>query len=453
MKIKSLFILTLISFFFLCKVQAWEEKDFEIFDAHDAITKLLGPEATFYNVLNVEPNASLETLNKAYRKISLTLHPDKTTDKKDRELYTQINLIINILRDKNSRKRYDYFLKVGVPKWRGTGYYYSRYKPSIRFAGIAIVVGICAMQILLSWTNYYTKKYRINSAKKELDILTFQEVRKILKKEDIELTKEMFRNSTPSELLLTHSQYYGFEEVEKPKITDIIIIKLPVTIISSIIHFPQTIENIKHAINEYKELIERERLLDKEREEGEGEGEDDENEDAEDNSIDGNDNDDVEPSKTKPKRRKPKRRVLTEEQKQKILEQKKLNKQRMEEEQERRRKAREAASSTITDPFSGNANAFLPSPLPKKKKDIEGSDEDEDDVNDDEEEVKEENEIKTGPWDSEEYAVLVRLTKKYPAGTPGRWVRIGMEMHREVDDVAYNANLLKKDPKLALVSQ
>ncbi|ORX75461.1 chaperone J-domain-containing protein, partial [Anaeromyces robustus] len=162
MKIKSLFILTLISFFFLCKVQAWEEKDFEIFDAHDAITKLLGPEATFYNVLNVEPNASLETLNKAYRKISLTLHPDKTTDKKDRELYTQINLIINILRDKNSRKRYDYFLKVGVPKWRGTGYYYSRYKPSIRFAGIAIVVGICAMQILLSWTNYYTKKYRIN---------------------------------------------------------------------------------------------------------------------------------------------------------------------------------------------------------------------------------------------------------------------------------------------------
>jgi len=46
---------------------------------------------------------------------------DKTTDKKDRELYTQINIIIDILRDKNSRKRYDYFLKVGVPKWRGTG--------------------------------------------------------------------------------------------------------------------------------------------------------------------------------------------------------------------------------------------------------------------------------------------------------------------------------------------
>ncbi|ORY81125.1 chaperone J-domain-containing protein, partial [Neocallimastix californiae] len=162
MKINSFLILIIFFIIFLCKVQAWEEKDFEIFDAHDAITRLKGPDATFYNVLQVEPNASVDVLNKAYRKISLSLHPDKTTDKKDRELYTQINLIINILRDKNARKRYDYFLKVGVPKWRGTGYFFSRYKPSIRFAVIAIVSGICIMQILLSWTNYHTKKYRIN---------------------------------------------------------------------------------------------------------------------------------------------------------------------------------------------------------------------------------------------------------------------------------------------------
>lgn len=444
MKKYNIFIFLILSIIFICKVNAWEEKDFEIFDAHDAIIKLRGPEATFYNVLEVEPNASLDTLNKAYRKISLKLHPDKTTDKKDRELYTQINIIIDILRDSNSRKRYDYFLKVGVPKWRGTGYYYSRYKPSIKFAGIAIVVGICVMQIILSWTNYYTKLYRINSAKKELDILTFQEVRKILRKENIELTKEMFKNSTPSEILINNSQYFVFEEVKKPSITDIIIIKLPVTIISSIIHFPQTIENIKQAFRDYKEIIDRERMLDRERE-----GLDEENEDEEDENDDENENDNVEASETKPKRRKPKRRVLTEEQKQKILEQKRLNKQRMEEEQERRKKAREAASATMTtDPFSGNANAFLPSPLPKKKKEGEENDSEEEE----EEEVPVENELKTGPWDSEEYAQLVRLSKKYPAGTPGRWVRIGMEMHREVDDVAYNANLLKKDPKLALVS-
>jgi len=75
MKINSFLILIIFFIIFLCKVQAWEEKDFEIFDAHDAITRLKGPDATFYNVLQVEPNASVDVLNKAYRKISLSLHP------------------------------------------------------------------------------------------------------------------------------------------------------------------------------------------------------------------------------------------------------------------------------------------------------------------------------------------------------------------------------------------
>jgi len=302
------------------------------------------------------------------------------------------------------------------------------------------------MQILLSWTNYYTKLYRINSAKKELDVLTFQEVRKILRKENVEVTKDMFKNSTPSEILINNSQYYGFEEVKKPSITDIIIIKLPVTIVKSIIHFPQTIETIKQAFRDYKELIDRERMLDKERE---GESVDNLDENSEDEN---NTNENVEATESKPKRRKPKRRVLTEEQKQKILEQKRINKERMEAEQEKRRKAREAASATAVDPFSGTANAFLPSPLPKKKRNEDDEDYTDEEEEEEEEEIEEENQMKTGPWDNEEYALLVRLSNKYPVGTPGRWVRIGMEMHRETDDVAYNAGLLKKDPKLALLS-
>jgi hypothetical protein len=28
-------------------------------------------------------------------------------------------------------QRYDFFYKNGVPKWRGTGYYYSRYRPGL----------------------------------------------------------------------------------------------------------------------------------------------------------------------------------------------------------------------------------------------------------------------------------------------------------------------------------
>ena len=31
----------------------------------------------------------------------------------------------------HERHRYDFFYKNGVPKWRGTGYYYSRFRPGL----------------------------------------------------------------------------------------------------------------------------------------------------------------------------------------------------------------------------------------------------------------------------------------------------------------------------------
>lgn len=42
----------------------------------------------------------------------------------------RLNLIANILRGAG-RERYDYFLKNGFPRWKGTGYYYSRFRPGL----------------------------------------------------------------------------------------------------------------------------------------------------------------------------------------------------------------------------------------------------------------------------------------------------------------------------------
>lgn len=32
-------------------------------------------------------------------------------------------------------RSYDFFYKNGVPKWRGTGYYYSRFRPGLGVGG------------------------------------------------------------------------------------------------------------------------------------------------------------------------------------------------------------------------------------------------------------------------------------------------------------------------------
>lgn len=111
------------------------------------------------------PTASQDEINKAYRKKSRTLHPDKVKQsfvaaktkpepksksgkksdghaskpsqriiksavKEASDRFATLGLIINILRGPE-RDRYDYFLSNGFPKWRGTGYYYARFRPGL----------------------------------------------------------------------------------------------------------------------------------------------------------------------------------------------------------------------------------------------------------------------------------------------------------------------------------
>lgn len=122
---------------------------------------------TFYDFIGISQSASQDDINKAYRKKSRNIHPDKarqsfistfgksgekTSDKKkkpgvqvrkqptQREIdrftkeathrYQLLSLVANILRGEG-RERYDHFLRNGFPKWRGTGYYYSRYRPGL----------------------------------------------------------------------------------------------------------------------------------------------------------------------------------------------------------------------------------------------------------------------------------------------------------------------------------
>jgi len=43
--------------------------------------------------------------------------------------------------------RYDFFYKNGVPKWRGTGYYYSRFRPGL---GVSPILGFPVQLLKLS---------------------------------------------------------------------------------------------------------------------------------------------------------------------------------------------------------------------------------------------------------------------------------------------------------------
>lgn len=163
---------------FIALVAAWSKEDQEIFRLRDEVELSEGVGVSFYDFLGITPSANQEDINKAYRKKSRTLHPDKvkqqyisehtkkTTAKGDKpgvtvtknkkpsqaeiktatkaasDRFARLGIVTNILRGPG-RERYDHFLSNGFPKWKGTGYYYARFRPGLGsvLIGLFVFVG------------------------------------------------------------------------------------------------------------------------------------------------------------------------------------------------------------------------------------------------------------------------------------------------------------------------
>ncbi|ORX39070.1 DnaJ domain-containing protein, partial [Kockovaella imperatae] len=142
---------------------SWTKEDYEIFDIVSELEAAEGKGTTFYSWLEIEPSASKNDIVKAYRKKSLELHPDKNVGGKDIEArFARLGLINEILRSPERRDRYNFFYKNGVPKWRGTGYYYSRYRPTLSHTLIFLVFLTSLFQLLVLRMNYSRDKKRVD---------------------------------------------------------------------------------------------------------------------------------------------------------------------------------------------------------------------------------------------------------------------------------------------------
>lgn len=134
----------------------WTPEDYEIFSLNDKVRADLGSDTTFYSWLGLKdgPRSKRDAINKAYRKISRQLHPDKVgkgskaARKKAEERFQRLSLVGSILKDTSLKRRYDYFLSNGFPKWKGTGYYYSRFQPGLGSVLVVLYVLISTFQYI-----------------------------------------------------------------------------------------------------------------------------------------------------------------------------------------------------------------------------------------------------------------------------------------------------------------
>lgn len=153
----------------------WAPQDYEIFSLNDKIRQDLGESTTFYLWLGLAgPRASVQEITKAYRKKLRLLHPDKFSgsSKSDRkraeERFQRLSLVGNILKDQSLRKRYDYFLAKGFPKWKGTGYYYSKFRPGFLFTLVIVYVLVGALHFVALRINRRQDHKRIAALKNEI---------------------------------------------------------------------------------------------------------------------------------------------------------------------------------------------------------------------------------------------------------------------------------------------
>ncbi|KAG2116108.1 DnaJ-domain-containing protein [Suillus discolor] len=146
-------------------VSAWTKEDHEIFDLVTALEVSEGKGTTFYSWLDVPSTATLVEINKAYRKKSMQLHPDKNPGVKGiHERFARLGVIATILKNPEERKRYDFFYKNGVPKWRGSGYYYARFRPGLGTVLVFLTILTSGLQYLVQTLNYKRDLMRIELA-------------------------------------------------------------------------------------------------------------------------------------------------------------------------------------------------------------------------------------------------------------------------------------------------
>ncbi|KAF9268059.1 DnaJ-domain-containing protein [Marasmius fiardii PR-910] len=159
MKIPTIFALIAL---LVTVVLAWEQEDHEIFDLVSAVERSEGKGTSFYSWLEVPHTASTAEIAKAYRKLSMQLHPDKNPGKKNvHERFARLGVVAAILRNSESRERYDFFYKNGVPTWRGTGYYYSRFRPGLGTVAVFLIMLTSSLQYMVQRMNYKRDLERI----------------------------------------------------------------------------------------------------------------------------------------------------------------------------------------------------------------------------------------------------------------------------------------------------
>ena len=147
----SIFVILLVA-----KAKAFDQDELDIFDLVEEVNQ------NFYEYLDLTQEASTNDIRKAYRRLSLVLHPDKN-DAPDAGLkFRWLASIYEILKDPQKREVYDRVLVEGLPDWRSPVFYYRRMRKIGLAEGLAyLFVIVTVFQYCIYWAHYWERKFTL----------------------------------------------------------------------------------------------------------------------------------------------------------------------------------------------------------------------------------------------------------------------------------------------------
>ncbi|KAK1172069.1 hypothetical protein AOXY_G4551 [Acipenser oxyrinchus oxyrinchus] len=206
------------------------DTDLELFDLVEEIQQ------NFYEFLAVAQDASSADIRKAYRKLSLTLHPDKNKDENAETQFRQLVAIYEVLKDEERRQRYNDILVNGLPDWRQPVFYYRRVrKMSNAELGLLLFIILTVGHYAVIWSIYLEK---------QLDELLSRKKREKRKK----------TGNKGADDVKAGAQEKNERSSDKPQWHDILPFKLGMWLYFSVKSLPQLIQDVKQYYEDYKEL-------------------------------------------------------------------------------------------------------------------------------------------------------------------------------------------------------
>ncbi|KAM9288000.1 LOW QUALITY PROTEIN: dnaJ homolog subfamily C member 1 [Cariama cristata] len=213
----------------LPRARAWDSGDLELFDLVEEVPR------NFYDFLGVQQDASSADIRKAYRKLSLILHPDKNKDENAETQFRQLVAIYEVLKDEERRHRYDDILINGLPDWRQPVFYYRRVrKMSNAELALLLFIILTVGHYAVVWSIYLEK---------QLD--------ELLSRKKREKKKKTGGRSTDEAKLAAVDK--NERVLDKPQWHDLLPCKLGIWFCLTVKALPQLFQDARQLYVEYKE--------------------------------------------------------------------------------------------------------------------------------------------------------------------------------------------------------